>query len=71
MQAGQMMTSETVNTGAQLVVLLTNVYAEGDAVTVMYRHGATQPDCESAGWLAYTVPFTSLGYVQIRLVVPS
>lgn len=62
------MVSEVVNTGAYIVTLLQNNYdGTGDDVDMDYRHGATQGDCESAGWNNYTVPFVSLGYVQIRM----
>jgi hypothetical protein len=29
--------------------------------------GTTEATCEIAGWNNYTVPFASLGYVQIRM----
>ena len=29
--------------------------------------GATEAACEIAAWNNYTVPFVSLGYVQIRM----
>lgn len=69
--AGQNMVSETVYTGATTTSVLTNVYAAGDSVTVSYRHGASQADCEAADWVPYTVPFVSLGYVQVKVEVPA
>jgi len=39
----------------------------GDNVVLKYRHGATPAACVAAGWNTYTVPFVSLGYVQVRL----
>jgi hypothetical protein len=61
------MDSEVVNTGAVAIKLLQNVYAAGDTVALKYRHGASQAACEAAGWLTYTEPFTSLGFVQVRM----
>jgi len=67
MNAGEYMESEVVNTGAQTVELAQNVYAAGDTILLRYRHGATQVDCLAAGWNDYTIPFVSLGYVQVRI----
>ena len=39
----------------------------GDDVDLDYRHGITAAACQAASWNDYTVPFTSLGYVQVRL----
>jgi len=65
---GEYMISEVVNTGAYTVSLFQNLYdVTGDDVDLDYRHGNTKAACEAAGWNDYTVPFTSLGYVQIRL----
>ena len=65
--AGESMISEVVETGAMLVTLLQNVYATGDTITISYRHGATVGDCTAASWNAYSIPFTSLGYVQVKV----
>jgi hypothetical protein len=68
LNAGEYMFSETVYTDTRTVELLQNFYDNtGDDVTLEYRHGATQGDCETAGWNSYSVPFVSLGYVQARL----
>jgi hypothetical protein len=67
LEAGESMTSELVNTGAEDVLIAYNVYAAGDNVTLEYRHAATPVDCLAAAWNAYLAPFTSLGYVQIRV----
>ena len=61
------MISEVVDTDITTVTIELNKYAAGDAVTVEYRHGATEIACLSAGWNAYVAPFVSLGFVQIRL----
>lgn len=58
-----------VNTGVVNVQLFQNLYdPSGDDVTLQYRHGATETACEAAGWNAYTVPFASAGFVQVKLI---
>jgi hypothetical protein len=49
------------------VTLLQNNYAVGDAIKILYRHGNSAANCLAAAWNDYTVPFTSLGYVQVRI----
>ena len=61
------MESELVYTDAVLVTFIAGKYVPGDTVDIQYRHGATAEACSSAGWSAYSVPFTSLGYVQARI----
>lgn len=68
LDSGEWMISEVVETGVANVEILTNVYAAGDAVDVDYRHGNTPAACEAAGWNNYVGPFTSLGYIQVRLM---
>lgn len=66
--AGEYMESEVVNTGIKTVELDQNHYdITGDTVKLEYRHGATIVDCEAAGWNDYTIPFLSLGFVQVRI----
>lgn len=65
---GEYMISEVVFTDAYTVTLLQNTYdGTGDDVNIWYRHGATEAACLSADWNPYTVPFTSLGYVQVKM----
>jgi len=55
-------------TGAFLVTLFQNLYdPTGDDAVIKYRHGATPAACVVAAWNDYTVSFTSLGFVQVRL----
>jgi hypothetical protein len=61
------MVGNVVNTGAETVELLQNLYAAGDTVVIKYRTGATVELCEAEAWIAYTVPFVSSGYVQVRI----
>ena len=65
--AGQYMESETVLTGAVMIQLLQNAYGSGDSGVMKYRTGATQVECEGASWVAYSAPFLSDGYVQLRV----
>jgi len=67
LEAGETMTSEVVATGVVDILIDYNVYAVGDDINLDYRHGATQAACEGAGWNDYTVPFESLGFVQVRV----
>lgn len=67
LESGEYMASEIVDTGARTVELDYNHYRAGDAILLRYRHGATPGDCAAAAWVNYTVPFISLGYVQVRL----
>jgi hypothetical protein len=62
------MISEVVDTGAYTVTLLQNNYDPlGDDVVLDYRHSATIGGIGAASWNNYTVPFLSLGFVQIRV----
>ena len=61
------MESEVIVTGTITVELLQNNYAAGDTVLLRYRTGASEAACLAASWSNYTVPFGSLGYVQVRL----
>lgn len=65
--SGEYMISEVVETGVIEVTLLQNNYGSGDTVLLQYRHGASISDCQSASWNTYTVPFISLGFVQVRV----
>jgi hypothetical protein len=67
LESGENMVSEVVNTGNVSVLIDYNVYAVGDDINLDYRHGATVVACEGAGWNDYTVPFTSLGFLQVRV----
>ena len=67
LESGEYMVSEVVYTHVKYVRLRQNVYAAGDTVTIEYRHGVDQAACEAAAWNAYTIPFQSLGYVQVRV----
>ena len=68
LETTEYMVSEIVNTGADWVTLLQNEYDNtGDDVTMEYRHAATVGDVAGAAYGNYTVPFESLGYVQVRM----
>ena len=61
------MESEVVYTDTISVGLKQNFYEVGDTILLRYRHGATSVACLAAAWNDYTVPFKSLGYVQVRI----
>lgn len=67
LNAGESMEGEVVNTGIKTIVLLINNYASGDSVLISYRHGTTEEECRAQMFTDYTVPFQSLGYVQVRV----
>lgn len=64
---GEYMESNVVNTGTRTVELLQNNYAAGDTIILKFRHGNSEANCLTASWSVYTVPFDSLGYVQVRI----
>jgi hypothetical protein len=70
-EPGENMVSDVWNTGVWTVEIAYNVYAAGDTVTVKYRTDADPVDILALGWTDYTVPFESLGYVQVRLEAPA
>ncbi len=67
LEPGEYMESEVDETDIKTVELLQNNYAAGDTVLMRYRHGASEVDCLAASWINYTVPFVSLGFVQVRM----
>ena len=68
LESTEYMESEIVNTGAYTVTLLQNIYdVSGDDVTMEYRHAATQGGVAGESYGAYSVPFLSAGFVQIKM----
>ena len=69
LDSGEYMESEVVQiSSGKTVRLRQNVYdGTGDDVTLKYRTGATSAACQAAEWSAYSTPFGSLGYVQVRV----
>jgi hypothetical protein len=67
LQDSEYMESELVNTGVYVVSMDQNLYGSGDTAILLYRHGTTEENCLAASWEAYTGPFNSLGYIQVRL----
>jgi len=61
------MESNIIETGILTTRLTLNKYASGDAVLVKYKTAATFGGIAGASWLDYSVPFESLGYVQVRI----
>jgi len=64
---GEYMESEVVDTESYTIRLRANVYRPGDDPVIQYRTGATEGACLAAGWTSYTVPFSSLGFSQVRI----
>lgn len=67
MEVGDVMMSGVVSTGTSTIQLLQNNYASGDTLVLKYRHAATILGLAGASWNSYTVPFASLGYVQVQI----
>ena len=67
LDSGEYMESEVFITDTLTIEILQNFYVAGDDAVLKYRQGATQVACEAASWNVYSIPFVSLGYVQIRL----
>lgn len=67
LDSGEYMEGEVVDTGLHTIELLQNHYAAGDNVLLRYRHGNSEANCLAASYNNYTVPFESLGFVQVRL----
>lgn len=65
--SGEYMESEIVETGVRSIQLLINEYATGDSATIKYKNGGTVAACNADSWNTYSVPFTSDGYVKVRL----
>ncbi|MBU0964726.1 hypothetical protein KKC06_06830 [Patescibacteria group bacterium] len=61
--------SSAKNLGTIEITLSYDQYGTGSGTpgTIYYRTAATKVDCKAAGWTEYTVHFTSLGWVQIKL----
>jgi hypothetical protein len=70
LDAGEYMESEVVNTGAVTVTLALNQYVSGDSVTVYYKTGSGS-DLSGESYVEYTTPFTSDGYVQVKVQAPA
>ena len=67
LDGGEYMESEIVNTGSETVTIELNKYGSGDSVTVKYKTAATSAGISGATWTAYSVPFASSGFAQVRL----
>ena len=63
----QYMESEIVYTDVNTVTLLENEYQAGDSFTIEYRHASTEGAVSGESYIAYTAPFFSDGYVQVKV----
>ena len=69
LSSGQYMESEVVQTfvGGTVSIYQNKYDITGDDVLLRYRHGNSEANCLAASWQDYTVPFASLGFVQVRV----
>jgi len=60
---------DPVNAGSSIMEILYDVYNTGSGVpgTIEYRTGATRVLCLADTWHTYSIPFSSSGWVQIRI----
>jgi len=58
-----------VNAGGSVMEILYDQYQSGSGVagTIEYKTGSTRVLCLADSWNTYTVPFSSSGWVQIRI----
>jgi hypothetical protein len=67
-EVGENEASESRYIGTGQKSITTNKYGTGKGnVTIEYATAATKADCDSAGWTAYSGPFSSSGWVKVRL----
>jgi hypothetical protein len=66
-ETGQYKESEVVETGEKVTELSINTYTAGDTAPISYRHAASAGACLAAAWNDYTIPFSSLGFAQVRI----
>jgi hypothetical protein len=66
---GEYWTFDPVNVGGSVMEILYDHYQSGSGVagTIEYKTGSTRVLCLADSWHTYTVPFSSSGWVQIRL----
>lgn len=66
--SGEYVESEVVNVGAGSTTITLDDYATGSgSPTVKYKDGDTEANCEADTWNTYSTPFTSQGFVKVRL----
>ena len=67
-EVGEAKESESRFLGSGTMTIDLDAYSTGKgSPTVKYRTAATEAACDAAGWTAYSGPFTSLGWVGVRL----
>jgi len=64
------MESNIIDAGTFKTRLTLNKYVSGDDVLIKYKTAAIFGGISGASWLDYSVPFDSLGYVQVRIEAP-
>ena len=67
LDAGEYLESEVINTGVVQARIRQNVYNSGQSILIKFRHGNSEANCLLDDYENYSVPFESLGFVQIRI----
>lgn len=66
--AGDYEESETWNIGAGRIKILTDKYRSGSgSLVISYKSGDSKVNCESDSWHVYSAPFTTTGWIKIRI----
>jgi hypothetical protein len=66
---GEYRETEDIDTsGTPVVIVQKDKYQSGSGtITAKYKTAATQAGLSGEGWTTYTVPFTSSGWVKVRV----
>lgn len=66
---GEYEESEVVNVGANEIEIIVDNYQSGSgpAPVVKYKDGDSEANCEADSWNTYSAPFTSSGYIKVRV----
>jgi hypothetical protein len=65
---GESMESPTWNIGSGTVRIRSNVYASGSGDAVIeYKQGSSSENCDIDSWSLYTEPFSSAGWVKVKI----
>lgn len=65
---GQYMESETWNLTSMKAIINLDKYGSGSGgITVKYKDGNSEANCEADTWHAYSIPFACTGWIKIRI----
>jgi len=70
-EAGEYLESEIIQLLTQQVYIAVDQYntGSGDPITIKYKNGNSEANCNADTWNTYSVPFNSLGFIKIRMEV--